>query len=190
MTSCNRRYDEQEVIEATKTLLKNAEKLNYIYYGEGVRFCEDESAKGNYRKAEDAHLEELGFKTIEELKALTVMTFSEEYSQILYSTLLTSVMSEGTLVSSSRYYQAYDEETKQPTHIMVNSKFEPMMTGTVTYDYNSITVERSKKQKVFATVDAIVTNKDGESKNVKITITLIEENSGWKIDNPVYANNN
>ena len=188
ISSCNRRYDEDEVIEATKDLLKNAEKLNFIYYGEGIRYQEEEDVKGYYRKADTSHLEELGFSTIDELKDLTEATFSDDYSNILYSNFLNALMSNGTLVSATRYYQAYDENTKEPTDIMVHSKYKPMMMGTVTYDYDSISVEKSKKQKVYATVEAIVTNKDGKSKRIEITITLIEEDDGWKIDNPVYAN--
>lgn len=188
ITSCNRRYDEDEVIEATKVLLKNAEKLNFIYYGEGLKYQEDENAKGYYRKADKTHLDELGFHTIDELKSLTEATFSDDYSGILYSNFLNALMSNGTLVSATRYYQAYDEKTGQATDIMVHSKYEPMMNSTITYDYDSISVEKSKKKKVYATVDATVTDKDGNSKKVKITITLIEEDDGWKIDNPVYAN--
>lgn len=190
MTSCNRRYDEEEVIEATKVLLKNAEKLNYIYYGEGIKYYEEENEKGYYRKAQQSHLDELGFHTIEELKVMTEATFSQDYSEILYSTVLGALMSNGTLVNAARYYQAYDEESGQPTDIMVHSKFTPMMTGRIAYNYESITVEKSKKQKVFATVNACVTSKDGKSQEIQITITLIEEDDGWRIDNPTYANYN
>ena len=47
-----------------------------------------------------------------------------------------------------------------------------------------------KKEKVFVTVDATVTGSGGESQHTEIIITLIEEDNGWRIDNPTYANYN
>ena len=62
------------------------------------------------------------------------------------------------------------------------------MKNSVIYDYDSITVTKAKKEKVYAKVNATVTNKDGASQSIEIVITLIEEESGWRIDNPTYAN--
>ena len=190
LTSCNRNYDEGEVIEATKILLKEAEMLNLVYYGSGIEYYDNDEEKGYYRQANQSHLESLGFSTIEELKALTEKTFSDEYSRILYSTILSALTDDVTLVSTSRYYQEYDEKTGEPTHIMVYSKFVPMMKDKIEYDYNSFTVEGSKKERVYVTVNATVTSSDGRVQDTVIKITLIEEEDGWKIDNPTYANYN
>ena len=190
LTSCNRNYDEGEVIEATKILLKEAEMLNLVYYGSGIEYYDNDEEKGYYRQANQSHLESLGFSTIEELKALTEKTFSDEYSRILYSTILSALTDDVTLVSTSRYYQEYDEKTGEPTHIMVYSKFVPMMKDKIEYDYNSCTVEGSKKERVYVTVNATVTSSDGRVQDTVIKITLIEEEDGWKIDNPTYANYN
>lgn len=192
LTSCekNRKYDEDEVIAATKVLLKEAEFLNFIYYGTGIQYYESEESNGNYHKASQSHLNELGFSTISELMVLTEKTFSDDYSSLLYSTILSALMDDTSVVSPTRYYQAYDEETKEPTHIMVYSKFEPMFKDSIVYDYDSLKAERSKKEKVFVTVSATVTNSEGQSQVTTITITLVEESDGWKIDNPTYANYN
>ena len=187
MSSCNRRYDEDEVISATKILLKDAEKLNVIYYGEGIRWQEDGNQKGSYKRAQQSHLDELGFHTLEELKELTEKTFSDKYSSVIYSTIMSALMSDGKPVSLARYYQMKDTTTGEFV-FMVNSNFSPLMTGTVKYDYESIIVTHSKKEKVFAKVTATVTNKEGKSQNKEIVITLIEEKDGWRIDNPIYAN--
>lgn len=189
-TSCNRSYDEEEVIAAAKNLLKKAEKLNYIYYGDGIQYYDYEGENGHYRKANTAHLEELGFSTIDELKVITEETFSQEYSTLLYSTILSAVRDDVTVVSMARYYQVYDEKTNLPTHIMVNSAFSPLMRDRVEYDYDSMRVSDVKKEKVFVTVDATVTGSGGESQHTEIIITLIEEDNGWRIDNPTYANYN
>ena len=191
LTSCkkNREYDEAEVIAAAKTLLKEAEILNFIYYGSGIRYHDGVESTGNYHKANSDHLAELGFSSINELKAMTEKTFSAAYSQRLYSTILSALRDDSTLVSSARYYQAVNEETKE-TYIMVNSNFTPMFKDSIVYDYESMKAEKSVREKVYVSVNATVTNAEGLSQNITLMINLVEEDSGWKIDNPTYANYN
>ena len=190
LSSCNRKYDEEEIIEVSKILLKDAEMLNIVYYGSGIEYFDDEDEKGYYRKANVNHLEELGFSTIDELKKLTDKTFSVGYSSELYSTILSSLATDISIVSPARYYQAYDEETGAPTHIMVYSNFTPMLKDSIVYDYDSLRVEGSKKEKVYVKIDATVTKADGKSQSTTVTIALVEEDDGWRIDNPTYANYN
>lgn len=190
LSSCNRKYNEEEVTEATKKLLTEAEMLNKVYYGSGIEYFEGEGNKGNYRVASSVHLEQLGFSTIEELKEITEKTFSDGYSEILYSTILAPLRDGEYYVSPARYYQEYDEKTNEPTHIMVNSSFSPLMKDSVTYDLSSISVEKSKKERVYVKVKATVTTSDGKSQSIELTVNLIEESDGWKIDNPTYANYN
>ena len=190
LSSCNRRFDKAEVIEATKILLKDAEMLNIVYYGSGIEYFDDEEVKGYYRKANPSHLENLGFSTIDELKMLTEKTFSDGYSSMLYSTILSSLMDDISVVSPARYYQAFDEKTGAPTHIMVYSNFTPMFKDNIVYDYNSLKAKGSKKEKVYVEVDATVTNAEGKSQRTTVTVTLVEEDDGWRIDNPTYANYN
>ena len=190
LSSCNRKYDEKEIIEVSKILLKDAEMLNIVYYGSGIEYFDDEDEKGYYRKANVNHLEELGFSTIDELKKLTDKTFSVGYSSELYSTILSSLATDISIVSPARYYQAYDEETGAPTHIMVYSNFTPMLKDSIVYDYDSLRVEGAKKEKVYVKIDATVTKADGKSQNTTVTVALVEEDDGWRIDNPTYANYN
>lgn len=190
LSSCNRKYDEDEVIAAAKVLLKEAEVLNEIYYGKGIRYYDTEIENaGYYRRADATHLLELGFSTIDELRAMTERTFSYEYSQNLYTTLLYGFKEDGKVVTAARYYQYTDEKTKE-SFIMVYTKFEIMFKDTIVYDYDSIKVEKSKKENVYLTVNATVTNAEGASQQITLTITLIEELGGWRICNPTYANYN
>ena len=190
LPSCNRRYDESEVLDAAKKLLKTAEMLNFVYHGDGIEYFESEGEIGYYRKANPAHLEKLGFKTIDELKTITEQTFSKRFTSSLYSTIL-SPLSDGTaIVSPARYYQAYDEDTNEPTYIMVYSKFEPILKSTIEYDYSTLRVDGSKKEKVLLYIDVTVTDADSQSKKTTVPVTLVEEDDGWRIDNPAYANYN
>jgi hypothetical protein len=178
------------VVAAAQILLKDAEMLNNVYYGSGIEYYDSDEEKGYYRKANDNHLEKLGFSTIDELKTLTEKTYSAEYSSILYSTILSPMSTDTSIIVPARYYQVYAEESGEPTHIMVYSRFIPMMKDKIEYDYSTLKATGSKKEKVYVTVEATVTREDGKSQKTTVTITLVEEESGWKIDNPTYANYN
>ena len=190
LTSCNRRFDEAEVLEVGENLLKRAEMLNIVYFGSGIEYYDTDEEIGYYRKANAQHLEKLGFGTIDELKKITDETFSERYAGMVYSTVLSSITSETAIVSPARYYQAYDEETGAPSHIMVYSRYNNLLKGDITYDYGTLRVEGSKKARVNLLIDATVTNADGKSQTVTVTVTLIEDESGWRIDNHTFANYN
>ena len=190
LTSCNRKYDETEVIEETKKLLKEAKMLNEVYYGSGIKYFDSEEDKGNYKKANSIHLEELGFSTIDGLKEMTEKVFSDEYSALIYSTILSPLKDGDYYLAAARYYQAYDEETNEPTFIMVNSGYSPMMKDNIEYDLDTVKVDGSKKERVYVKLNATVTNSEGQSQITELTVTLIEEDDGWKIDGPTYANYN
>lgn len=190
MTSCNRKFDEAEVLEAAEKLLKTAEMLNKVYYGSGIQYFDSDEEIGYYRKADPNHLEKLGFATIEELKKITEETFTKRYSETVYSTILSSLTDDTSIVSPARYYQVFDEKTNLPTHIMVYSKFTALLKGEIEYDYTTLRVEGSKKEKVNLLIEATVKNTEGLSQKTTVKVTLVEEENGWRIDNPTYANYN
>lgn len=190
LSSCNRRYDEEEVLAAAKELLKASEMLNIVYFGSGIEYFDSEDEIGYYRKANPAHLEALGFSTIDELKKITEKTFSTSLSNTVYSTVLSSLTTETTLVSPARYHQAYDEKTGEPTHIMVYTKFAQLLKSTVEYNYDSLRVNGSKKENVYLSVDATVTSEDGKSQVTTVSFSVIEEENGWRLNSTTYANYN
>lgn len=186
LSSCNRSYDEEEVVAAAKELLKSAEMLNYVYYGEGISYYDTDEAVGIYKEAQSAHLDELGFHSIDELKELTEKTFSKEYSEIMYSSVLDTLRYGENIVGYKRYYDGTNENGEKI--FMVNTAYEPLFKSIIVYNYDSIEVDRVKKEKIFLIVNAVVSDKEGHERSVDIAITLIEEESGWRIDNPVWAN--
>lgn len=186
LSSCNRSYDEEEVIAAAKELLKSAEMLNCVYYGEGISYYDTDEAVGIYKEAQSAHLDELGFHSIDELKELTEKTFSKEYSEIMYSSVLDTLRDGENIAGYKRYYDGTNENGEKI--FMVNTAYKPLFKSNIVYNYDSIKVDRVKKEKIFLIVNAVVSDKEGHERSVDITITLIEEESGWRIDNPVWAN--
>ncbi len=189
LSSCNRRINEEEVLSSARELLQEAEKLNFIYFGSGIEYYDDDTGNtGYYRQASNVHLDKLGFKTIDELVEMTDKVFSKEYAAIVYSTILSPLNDEGIILGQARYYQAKDEETGEPTNIMVYSKFTPILADKNEYDYNSLQIESVKKEKVHISVNVIVTNSEGKTQTQGVMVTLVEEEDGWRIDNPTYAN--
>lgn len=191
LTSCNRKYDEEEVKTSLEALLRQAQVLNEVYYGNGIAYMSTGYIEGNYYEADPVHLAVLGFTTIEELKDLTYETFTQGYSSQIFSTKLSMIEDEEGIQEMTRYYQKYDySNTLTPVCIMVYKDAKKTLKSEIEYDYSSIRITGVKKQTVFASVTAKVTDSDGKSQNVDIKIDLIEEDDGWRIDNPCYANYN
>ena len=187
ITACNRKYDEAEVLEVGESLMRRAEVLNFVYYGSGIEYFDKDDSTSRYRSANPEHLKTLGFSTLEELMKMTEEVFSVGYTNTVYSTVLSTLRDDTTVVSYARYYQAYDEQTNEPTEIMVFSNYPYAMKGRIEYDYATLRVEGSKKEKVKLLIDATVFNEAGQSQKTTVTISLVEEENGWRISNPTYA---
>ena len=190
LSSCNRSYDEEEVLAEAHKLLKNAEILNEVYYGDGIATRDGGVVNGYYLEADSIHLSRLGFESIDGLRSLTRNTFTKGYCEEIFSTKLDSISDEYGILNMARYYQHYNIDTLEPVCIMVYTKYNVSFKDSLVYDYSSLRVSGVKGQTVTVTVDATVTNKDGMEQNTEIDLYLIEEDNGWRIDNPCYANYN
>ncbi len=191
-SSCkyNRSYDEAEVLEAARELIKESQVLNSIYYGDGIETLYYGSQNGRYYQADPIHLGALGIETVRDLMTLTEKTFSREYCEILYSSVLSPVYVEDVYVSMARYYQKYyfDDPTEGEECIMVYRDYVPLFVCTMVFDYSTLTVLGSDGDIVNLTVEALVINKDGEGQTQTVEISLYEEAEGWRINSPTYSN--
>ena len=189
ITSCNRKYDEEEVLSNATKLLHRAEMLNEVYYGRGIQYISSAYQDGYYCEADPMHLSTLGFTTIRELENLTLETFTVGYSEEIFSTKLSMIEDEDGIREMTRYFQRYDDEKMtEPVCIMVYTKAPVLKKGSIVYDYSTLRVTGVKKQTVYVSVTAIVSDDDGNSQTTNIILNLIEEDNGWRIDNPCYAN--
>lgn len=182
-SSCDREYDEQAVLTETERLLKQAEVLNEVYWGGGIDYMSGGFSDGIYKQASDTHLRALGFSTVAELRALTESTYSASYVNTIYTTKL-----DDAPVGFVLYIQKWEDEInkKDPVCIMVNSQMV-RQSDTVEYDYSSLKVNGADGDIVNVSVEATVTNSDGNSQRVTLNIQLIEELGGWRINNPTHA---
>ena len=59
----------------------------------------------------------------------------------------------------------------------------------VTYLFDTLEVSHSEGELVFVSLDVRI-ERDGKTQERTINVGLIEEDDGWRIDNPTYANYN
>ena len=188
LTSCGDiEYDEAEVKAAAKELIEDSAVLNDILWGTGLPYYEDKNTSdGSYYRAIESYHYALGFKTIDELKELVAKTFTEEYCNSIYSTVLSGIQDGDDTVITSRYYQKVSSIDGTPEYIMVNSIWDRLLFGKVEYDYESLKVEGADGRRVYVTVNATVTEEGLAPQTREIRIALLEEDNGWRINNPTY----
>lgn len=183
----NREYDRETVLSEAKKLIRESEILNLVYYGEGIKYSErSEDSNGAYYKADFNHLTELGFTTLDGLKEKTYATYTKEYAEIIISTKLSSVSDSDGIHGYARYYQSYlDKEKKNPDHIMVYSKAIALLTDEVEYLYDTLEVFEVRGEVIYLTLNVNVKRED-KTQNRVMKISLIEEESGFRLDSPTY----
>lgn len=184
----NREYDKAEVEAAASILLEESKLLNYIYWGEGIPYVDDKNlSSGSYYPADDAYLDSIGIKTIDELKTLTEKTYSDSMCKWIYSTVLSSVYSDSSVAGLARYEQVWGgKNNDEPEYIRVYSEANYWLVDEVEY-HTSVEALRSEGEIVYVMVLAKVTNPEGKVMNVNLEIGLVEEEDGWRLNTPTYA---
>lgn len=189
LASCDRSYDEGEVLSVAEELIDSAVVLNEIFYGKGIPYTQSESsANGAYYEASAYYLQDVGIETIEDLKNKARLVFSNKYCEQIFGTVLSPVTDSDYILAMARYYQATDSSTGEPTAIMVYSGAKPLLTDEMEYDYESLVCEGSRGARVYVKIAVSVKDSEsGEYHTLYRSIALIEEADGWRIDSPSYA---
>ncbi len=193
--SCNRSYDEAEVISAAGKLISASETLNEIYYGEGIGWLDNsEKNNGIYCEADPTELNRYGFKTIAELKELTKEVFSVAHAERMFEGSFSGVFMQDGSSTKARYYQKFIDssdpiERTKPDCIMVCSEVEGLIKGEAIYDLSTLAVSHVKGQVVYVTLDVSVSY-EGKTQKQTLEVGLFEEEAGWRLDSPTYAGYN
>ncbi|MBE6634617.1 MAG: hypothetical protein E7617_00265 [Ruminococcaceae bacterium] len=185
----DREYDEATVLAEAKELIEKSIVLNELYFGVGISYEMNESeANGYYYPADVYSQDSFGIETVDDIKELTRLCFTVDYSNQLINTKLTAVTDEdGNIRGYARYYQKYNALDDTPECIMVYKNAPVYLKDKVTYHYETLAVTDVKGEEIFVTLDITVTNENGESQVRKLTTSLIEESSGFRINQPTYA---
>lgn len=183
----DRAYDEVVVTEKAKSLIRRAEKLNYILWGEGIRYIEDDSnSAGVYYPADSLHLDELGFKDLAEIKDAAADIYSSKYYKQIENSVFSSKVGNYDIAGFVRYYDDIGI-------LMVYSEYSPLLIDEVKYLYDTVRAVCSEGQRVKIEVTVEITKaaeKEGEEEKKQtrpITFYIVEEGGKWKIDSPTYA---
>lgn len=184
----NREYDKAEVEAAAKVLIENSKLLNYIYWGKGIPYVDNKNlSSGSYYPADESYLASIGVKNLDDLKKMTEKTYSDEMCKWIYSTVLSSVHSDTAVAGLARYEQVYTgKNNDEPAYIRVYTEADYWLIDEVEYN-PSVEALRSEGEIVCVLVLATVTNPEGKVMNQNLTVRLIEEEDGWRLDAPTYA---
>ena len=176
----NRTYDEAEVKTAAERLIKKTELLNKILWGEGIPYIDEAIyASGKYYAADPIYLYNHGFMILDDIIEECEQVFSTSYLVSIRTSVFSSSAGDYGMAGYTRYYQGSE-------NIMVYTDYIPLLTDTVEYDYENINVKGSVGEKVSVEIPVKVTRGDLSQERI-ITISLVEEDDGWKIDSPTYA---
>ena len=193
LASCGEmRYDEAEVLSQAEVLIMRSEQLNELYWGEGIPYENDISyANGYYFRANEPLLNlKYGGTTVDYLKRITRLVFSENYCESIFSGAFKGISDDDGIYAYARYYQKYsDAEMKEPECIMVYSHYVPFLTDEVEYLYDTLKVSHSDRERVYVNIDARVT-RENKTQTETITVGLVLENGVYKIDTPTYLTYN
>lgn len=180
LASCDRDYDEAEVIAAAEALIRRSDILEDIIFGEGFDYRLEGTS--SYQPASEIdvkrYADALGesFSTLDELKAVLSKVYTVGYK----NDILFGVLSGDINSSLTRYYQ--DGES-----IMVLTTYKPQKTDEIEYHYETLRVADVNDQKITVSLDVTVTAADGKSQRITIEVDMLEEADGWKLDTPTYA---
>ena len=174
LPSCNKdkSYDEAEVKEAAKALIRDAAVYNDIFWGKGIPYIEDSNfSNGIYYAADETYLEKMGFSKLDDIYVKAAGIYSEDYLDSIYIGMSTS--------GNVRYYQ----ETE---YIMVNSKYEPFLKDEVKYLYDTIEMLGYDGDVLELEITVKVT-RDGDTQTRERKIDLVKEDGRWQIDSATYT---
>lgn len=189
LVSCDRKYNEEEVLSAARILIEKSMVLNEIYWGKGIPF--EPTVISLYSEANLFALYELGFYTLDELKIKTHEVFTNAYCENIFESSFESETELETHRFFHRYYQKYADENKtEPVSIMVYSKFENLLPDKVEYLYDTLKVSHVERDTVYVSIMAIVTRDEKSVQIKQNVIALKEEENGWRIDSPTYLKYN
>ena len=192
----NRKYDEGEVLAAARELIDQSALLNEIYYGAGIPATDDLSgANGIYRPADEIYTAHCGIHTIDDLKDRTRQIYTRSMSEYIFQTKLNAISDEDGFQIPARYYQKYaDPEQTAAECIMVNTRAENLLPDRVEYLWDTLAAVGSAGETVYVTLDALVTDGEGNTHRQHMRVSLLEDSIGqenaWRLDSPTYQRYN
>ena len=196
--SCDRDYDENEVVSVAEALIKKSAILEDILFGEGFSPDSTDTSSSTFKRADERSIKKyeglLGkeIKKLDDLRALIANVYTPGYANDIYSGVL-----YGSIDSNTRYYEDFVYETDingkevQTPVIMVDTTYKIRKKDDIQYHYSTLKVVDVNGEKITVAIEVTVTQNKGASnekkQNKTIEIDLIEDATGWRLDTPTFA---
>lgn len=184
LCSCDREYDEAEILSAAAELVEKSYKLNELFYGKGLDYTTE--GIGIYKKATDESLGEYGISTVEDMKNMAREIFSDSYCEVIFaSDVFSSVKLGDEIKNYTRYYQNSDSDGN-PAGIMVKSNYDYPLIGEYVY-HDDFRVVDVIEQVIVVRATVTARDDDGNETVVEVDISMIEEDDGWRLTTPTFV---
>lgn len=189
LAGCGVKYDENEIKAAAAELIEQSYKINEICFGVGLPadFSETEYG-GEYVPGSlvYAYVDEASpYHSVEELKEAIGATYSAAYAEYLYTMMFTGMSvsvgdGSGEDNKQSVAYARYMDGDEGLKALLMDP--DDILTLERTYDTEKITVVSQKSGRVEVSVPSYVRGEYDRD----ITLTLVLEDDGWRLDTPTY----
>jgi len=186
--SCSVDYTDEEIKETAEKLIEASFEINEIYFGKGLPVSEEDSEEAKKFAEENGFdldnvqflpvTEESPYFSIEDIKKATAAVYSAKYSEILYSSAFEGFsVQDGAQAVYAKYME--DEAGTLTARIDLSDNDLPERS----YDYSTMKVKDRKENSVRVELESYL---DGKKEEKTVTLTLVKEESGWRLDTPTY----
>lgn len=179
LVGCGKASDE-ELISAAKPLIVKAQVLDELFSVKGIPVLEG-NPTDTYLRADAGELAAYGFSSYSQIRAYAASFYTEAMLRQFENTFVNSLSSNSGIV---RVAYCYDETDQKGNFISlwVSAEGVNYKTDSVTYDFSTLKVEKKLRDAATLTLNATVTNENGESRAHQKTIRLVRELGEWKLD--------
>ena len=198
LASCGGKYDEAEIIDASRSLIEQSYEINNIYFGEGLAIDEEElayaqAANGAEKDYEEKKTDmnyyavdsECGYSSVSDIKEATLEVYTEEYSNYLFELAFSGFSVEigendNTKEQAVAYARYIDNDFGLLAERIVGE--EEKLELSRTYDLDGIEVQKQRSGYVMIKVPSYVGGEKSDDVELKLKMT----DSGWRLDTPTY----
>lgn len=168
LSSCGDKVSTEDARTLVKGLVSESYALNVIYFGEGLKYLDEDIEENSlYAPVSPGEVYYKKSALIEKTRKV----FSEDYASDIIETAFTGVKDATDTNAIFARYVVYDGD-----RLYVNRQIEGIEINK--YDYSNIEIIRISSRFIQAKMNTL----SGD----EVSITLINEKNGWRLDSATY----
>lgn len=180
LCGCHRKPSDEALISRAKELLPKAQLLDTLFSVEGIPTMAGTEIN-NYLRADAAALAAYGFSSYSQIKEYARDIYTEAmFAQ--FEGMYVSSVSNGTTLSKAAY--CYDATNKDGSFkaLLVSKDGVHIKTDRVSYDLSTLKVTEKMRDAATLTLQATVTNSEGQQQSRTKRIRLVRQGDSWLLD--------